>query len=174
VIIKMNTGDGKAVVGLIALKLALNERVGPAAYITPEVHLAGQVRAEAEGLGLETTSDPDSARFRQGHAILIANVYKLFNGLFGVKGSARTMVELGTVLVDDAHACLATVEELGRGVEDAYVEDAYVEVVALRLKLALAVGRDSGTSAGEFVSGERLGAGEHLIDLAHRLGGIRV
>jgi hypothetical protein len=113
VMIKMNTGGGKTVVGLIALKSALNERVGPAAYITPDVYLAGQVRAEAEGLGLEITSDPDSARFRQGHAILVANVYKLFNGLsvFGVKGSTRPIVELGTVLIDDAHACLATLEE---------------------------------------------------------------
>ncbi len=113
VIIKMNTGGGKTVVGLIALKSALNEGGGPAAYITPDVYLAEQVRAEAEGLGLETTIDADSARFRQGHAILIANIYRLFNGLsvFGVKGSARPMIELGTVLIDDAHACLATVEE---------------------------------------------------------------
>lgn len=113
VIIKMNTGGGKTVVGLTALKSGLNERVGPAAYITPDIYLAEQVRAEAEGLGLEVTADSDSARFRQGHAILIANVYRLFNGLsvFGVKGSTRPMIELGTVLIDDAHACLATVEE---------------------------------------------------------------
>ncbi len=57
VIIKMNTGGGKTMVGLIALKSALNERVGPAAYITPAICLAEQVRAEAEGLGLEITSD---------------------------------------------------------------------------------------------------------------------
>jgi replicative superfamily II helicase len=112
-VIKMNTGGGKTVVGLIALKSCLNEKAGPAAYIAPDNSLAAQVRQEAAGLGLEVTDDPASPKFRQSRAILVTNVHKLFNGrsVFGVKGSRRDAVELGAVLVDDAHACLATVEE---------------------------------------------------------------
>lgn len=112
-VIKMNTGGGKTIVGLIALKACLNEGVGPAAYIAPSIYLVDQVRGEAARLGLETTDDPGSAHFRQGRAILVTNVHKLFNGLsvFGVRGAGRPIVDLGAVLIDDAHACLARVEE---------------------------------------------------------------
>jgi DEAD/DEAH box helicase/Helicase C-terminal domain len=112
-VIKLNTGSGKTVVGLIALKSCLNEGIGPVAYITPDKPLTGQVVSEARGLGLEFTEDPESPRFLQGRAILIANVYKLFNGLskFGVKGGRREPIQMGAVLIDDAHACLATVDE---------------------------------------------------------------
>ena len=112
-VIKLNTGSGKTVVGLIALKSCLNEGIGPVAYITPDKPLTGQVMSEAQGLGLEFTDDPESPRFLQGRAILIANVYKLFNGLskFGVKGGWREPIQMGAVLIDDAHACLATVDE---------------------------------------------------------------
>ena len=112
-VIKLNTGSGKTVVGLIALKSCLNEGIGPVAYITPDKPLTGQVMSEARGLGLEFTDDPESPRFLQGREILIANVYKLFNGLskFGVKGGWREPIQMGAVLIDDAHACLATVQE---------------------------------------------------------------
>ncbi|HEX6665816.1 MAG TPA: DEAD/DEAH box helicase [Solirubrobacterales bacterium] len=112
-VIKLNTGSGKTVVGLIALKSCLNEGIGPVAYITPDKPLTGQVISEARGLGLEFTDDPESPRFLQGREILIANVYKLFNGLskFGVKGGRREPTKMGAVLIDDAHACLATVDE---------------------------------------------------------------
>jgi len=112
-VIKMNTGSGKTVVGLIALKSCLNEGIGPAVYIAPDVPLSNQVTEEAKRLGLEVTDNPGSPRFLQGHAILVANVYKLFNGLsvFGVKGGSRQPIELGAVLIDDAHACLATVDD---------------------------------------------------------------
>ena len=112
-VIKMNTGSGKTVVGLIALKSCLNEGMGPAAYIAPDLYLTEQVAEEARRLGLETTDDPNSPAFLRGRAILVANIYKLFNGrsVFGVKGSGREPVEMGSVLIDDAHACLATVKE---------------------------------------------------------------
>src|SRR5215204_1939772 len=112
-VVKLNTGSGKTVVGLIALKSCLNEGIGPVAYITPDKPLTAQVVNEARGLGLEFTEDPESPRFLQSRSILITNVYKLFNGLskFGVKGEGRQPIQMGAVLIDDAHACLTTVEE---------------------------------------------------------------
>ncbi|WP_445151374.1 helicase C-terminal domain-containing protein [Baekduia sp. Peel2402] len=113
-VVKMNTGGGKTVVGLIMLKSCLNEDVGPVVYLTPDNYLAGQVRREAAALGLQFTEDPESRPFLQGRAILIVNVHTLFNGKskFGVKGAQfRTPIELGAVLIDDAHACMATVTE---------------------------------------------------------------
>lgn len=112
-VIKMNTGSGKTVVGLIALKSCLNEGAGPAAYIAPDKYLTKQVVEEADRLGLSTTEDPEASAFLQGRAILVANIYKLFNGrsVFGVKGSGREPINLGSVLIDDAHACLAAVKD---------------------------------------------------------------
>jgi superfamily II DNA or RNA helicase len=34
--LKMNTGSGKTVVGLLCLQSSLNEEVGPAVYVTPD------------------------------------------------------------------------------------------------------------------------------------------
>lgn len=46
--LKMNTGSGKTVVGLLCLQSSLHEGVGPAVYITPDNYLLHQVVAEAE------------------------------------------------------------------------------------------------------------------------------
>lgn len=111
-VLKMNTGSGKTVVGLLILKSCLNEQKGPAVYVTPDAYLTRQVTREAADLGIEVTEDPTSLRFRRGNAILIVNVYKLFNGksVFGVGGEG-TKIHIGSLVVDDAHACLTTVEE---------------------------------------------------------------
>nr|CEL13538.1 L. lactis predicted coding region ORF00041 [Kibdelosporangium sp. MJ126-NF4] len=112
-LVKMNTGGGKTVVGLMMLKSCLNEGAGPAVYITPDIYLADQVRDEAKALGIETTDDPRSGRFQARKAILVTYVHKVINGLsvFGVVGDTRQHIEMGSVLVDDTHACLATLED---------------------------------------------------------------
>ncbi len=109
----MNTGGGKTLVGLILLKSSLNEGVGPAVYLTPDNYLAEQVRSEATALGIETTDDPRSSRFQTSQAVLVTSIYRLINGrsIFGVAGDARPRIDVGTLLVDDAHASLATVED---------------------------------------------------------------
>jgi hypothetical protein len=112
-VIKMNTGGGKTVVGLLMLKSSLNEGVAPVVYVAPDTYLAEQVREEAAGLGIETTHDPKSPRFLTGRAILVINIHKLVNGLsvFGIEGGTKPKIDVGTVLVDDAHACLSTVQD---------------------------------------------------------------
>lgn len=91
-LVKMNTGSGKTVVGLILLKSSINEGYGPAVYLTPDNYLSGQVTAEAQALGIETTDDPRSSAFQTGRAILVVTVQRLINGLsaFGVSGSAAS------------------------------------------------------------------------------------
>lgn len=110
-VIRMNTGSGKTVVGLLTLKSCLNEGVGTAAYITPDNYLADQVRQEAAALGIEVTDDPRSAEYLRGRAIFVGNVYKLINGrsVFGV-GDEGVKIPIGSLIVDDAHACLADTE----------------------------------------------------------------
>ncbi|MDT0139108.1 helicase C-terminal domain-containing protein [Acidovorax sp. PRC11] len=110
--IKMNTGSGKMLVGLLALQSCLNEKIGPAAYIAPDNYLVGQVLQEAQDLGIAVTQDTNHAGFQSGSAILIANIDKLVNGrsVFGV-GLAGTRITLGSVVIDDAHACLDAVAD---------------------------------------------------------------
>ncbi|NJM46972.1 MAG: DEAD/DEAH box helicase [Alkalinema sp. RU_4_3] len=111
-VIKMNTGSGKTVVGLLILKSSLNEAKGPAVYVVPDNYLIKQVIAEANDLGIEVTDDVSSPRFLSGKEILIVNIYKLVNGLsvFGV-GDEGIKTNIGSIVIDDSHACLATVED---------------------------------------------------------------
>ena len=111
-VVKMNTGSGKTVVGLLILKSCMNEGKGPAVYIVPDNYLVEQVVHEAKSLGLSATTDYNSHGFLQGKEILIANIHTLVNGLsaFGV-GDQGIKIRIGSLVVDDAHACLDTIEE---------------------------------------------------------------
>lgn len=108
--IKMNTGSGKMLVGLLSLKSCLNEQVGPAVYVTPDNYLVRQVLLEARDLGIEVTEDTASADFLAGSSILVINIDKLVNGktVFGV-GNAK--INIGSLVIDDAHACLEAVAD---------------------------------------------------------------
>jgi hypothetical protein len=110
-VVKMNTGGGKTVVGLVMLKSSLNEGVGPAVYVAPDKYLVRQVLREAADLGIRATTDHQGPDFLQGKAILVTNIYHLVNGL-SVFGTTDTGVKIpiGALLIDDAHACLATTE----------------------------------------------------------------
>ncbi|MBB3194468.1 DEAD/DEAH box helicase [Roseateles terrae] len=108
--IKMNTGGGKTVVGLLCLQSSLNENVRPAVYITPDNFLVSQVLEEAQQLGIAATDDEKDAEFLAGRAILVVNVHKLFNAR-SVFGVGENKIPIGCVVIDDAHACLGVVQE---------------------------------------------------------------
>ena len=104
-VIKMNTGGGKTVVGLLALKSCINEGFGPAVYVAADHYLCSQVRSEAADLGLAVVDEPRSLDFQTGRAILVIPIHTLANGMskFGV---GREMhIEIGSIVIDDAHAC---------------------------------------------------------------------
>jgi replicative superfamily II helicase len=116
-IVKMNTGAGKTIVGLLMLQSSLNEGIAPALYLCPTIQLVNQVASDARDLGIPavTLAGPGQlpVEFDNGEAILIATFQKLFNGrsIFGVTGSGRTPIQVGAVLVDDAHSCLRIARE---------------------------------------------------------------
>lgn len=109
-VVKLNVGSGKTLVGLLLLQSSINEGKGPALYVAPDKQLSQQVVMEAEALGLEVTDDPRDADYAAGEKICVVNVYKLFNGksVFGV-GASR--INIGTVVIDDAHACVSTITD---------------------------------------------------------------
>ena len=65
---------------------------------------------EAKALGIDVTEDPQDLNFRRGRTILVTNIYKLINGhsIFGV---SETNIQIGSIVIDDVHACLDTTEE---------------------------------------------------------------
>ena len=111
-IIKLNVGGGKTLLGLLLLQSSLNEGISPALYVCPDKQLVNQVLEEAGALGIDATDDPKDSAFQAGQRICVTNVYRVFNGksVFGV-GAEGQKIPLGAVVVDDAHACLATVNE---------------------------------------------------------------
>lgn len=108
--LKMNTGGGKTVVGLLCLQSSLNENIKPAVYITPDSFLVEQVLAEAASLGIAATDNEKNPDFIAGRAILVANVHKLFNGR-SVFGVGERKIPIGSIVIDDAHACLGVVHD---------------------------------------------------------------
>lgn len=108
--IKINTGGGKTAVGLLCLQSSLNENVKPAVYITPDNFLLDQVVAEAHALGIAVTTDENDLDFLAGRTILVANVFRLFNGR-SVFGIGQKKISIGCIVIDDAHACLNVVGE---------------------------------------------------------------
>ncbi|WP_419850824.1 DEAD/DEAH box helicase [Candidatus Poriferisocius sp.] len=114
IVIKMNTGTGKTVVGLLALQSSMNEGFGPSLYAAPDNFLADQAAQQATQLGIPWTDDPKSTQYLSSQAIGIVNIYRIVNGrsIFGGPGSTRTEpVPIGSVVIDDAHACVNTVEQ---------------------------------------------------------------
>ena len=111
-IIKLNVGGGKTLLGLLLLQSCLNEEAGPALYICPDNQLVSQVLYEADQLGIEITKNPKDAGFQAGERICVTNVHTVFNGksVFGV-GQEGIKIPIGSVVVDDAHACLATIND---------------------------------------------------------------
>jgi len=55
-IVKMNTGSGKTLVGLLMLQSCLNEGLGPAIYLCLNKQLVKQAVAEADACGIQTVT----------------------------------------------------------------------------------------------------------------------
>ena len=119
IVIKLNTGGGKTVVGLLIAMSSLAEGKGPVAYLVPDHYLVDQVVAEAQRLGIPVVTEPKAFAYSQGKSILVDTFQTLFNGksVFGVTGSAGRTASAArphTVIVDDAHACLNKAEQAFR------------------------------------------------------------
>ena len=130
-ILKLHTGQGKTLIGLLILQSKLNEGKGPALYLCPNNFLVKQTCEQAEQFGVtHSTVDeelPDS--FVNSKSILITSVQMLFNGLtkFGLRARSQSV---GSLIMDDAHACIDSIKQqvsISLGKDHA----AYPELVAL-------------------------------------------
>ena len=112
-IIKLHTGQGKTLIGLLILQSKLNEGVGPALYLCPDNFLVEQTALQAKQFGFEycTAVGPElPEKFLGSKAILICTVQKLFNGLSKFGLHARSL-PVGALVIDDAHACIEAIRD---------------------------------------------------------------
>ena len=107
VILKMNTGSGKTVVGLMILQSCLNEGKGPAIYTVPDTFLVTQVLEEAKRLGINATDNKDDYGYSNSNAILVTTIYNVVNGrsVFGMRQNGNNY-PIGSIIIDDVHACM--------------------------------------------------------------------
>ncbi|WP_417820320.1 DEAD/DEAH box helicase [Terasakiella sp.] len=112
VIVKLHTGQGKTLIGLLILQSKLNEGKGPALFLCPNKFLAEQTCEQARQFGFKycTIEDELPAEFENENAILITHIQKLFNGFSKFKTGARSQ-DVGTIVLDDSHSCLDSIRK---------------------------------------------------------------
>ncbi len=112
VIIKLHTGQGKTLIGLVTLQSKLNEGKGPALYLCPNHQLVEQTCAQARQFGIAVCRADDGIphEFVDGQAILVATIQKLFNGLTQFKLGLKAQ-QVGVILMDDSHACVDAIRD---------------------------------------------------------------
>lgn len=113
IIIKLPTGSGKTLIGLLIGLSYLNSNSGPVVYVCPNIYLMQQACADAEKFGipfchLGTNEREIPQEFLNSQKILITYVQKIFNGLslFGIGGRS---FHVGCIILDDSHACMDSI-----------------------------------------------------------------
>ena len=115
-VLKLHTGGGKTLVGLLIGQSSLNETGEPILYLVPTVQLVRQTMEKAAALGITTVAyekgRPLNTDFTNGKAIMVATYKALFNGKskFGLRGGAAPQT-VATIILDDAHAAFSVVRE---------------------------------------------------------------
>jgi len=118
VIIKLHTGEGKTLIGLLTLMTNLNRGDGPCVYICPNKYLVDQVCKEASKFGIPICTIGENNQlpndFVSASRILVTHVQKMFNGktIFG------TGNELNVLMTKDFKGTLPTIEELEQGLNE--------------------------------------------------------
>ena len=112
-IIKLHTGQGKTLIGLLILQSSLNENKGPAVFLCANNFLVKQTCEQARQFGVkycESDANGDlPVEFIEGQAIFICSVQKMFNGLSKF-GLGPSHVKTGTIIIDDAHSCIDSIQ----------------------------------------------------------------
>lgn len=104
-VLKLHTGGGKTLVGLLIAQSTLRETSDPALFICPNKQLAAQTLDKATEYSIPAVSYDKALpeEFRNAKSVMVATYAALFNGRskFGVRGG--DVLKLGCAIVDDAH-----------------------------------------------------------------------
>jgi replicative superfamily II helicase len=133
VILKLHTGQGKTLIGLLILQSKMNERDGRAIYLCPNLYLVQQSLLQARQFGIACVKVGDDgsipSEFLDGKAILVSSVQKLFNGLTKF-GLGPRSVGVDYIVLDDAHACIEAIHAACQ-ITLANGTNAYHEIISL-------------------------------------------
>lgn len=116
VVIKLHTGGGKTLVGLLMAQSTLNELKSPVLYLAPTTQLVDQTIERAKQFGIPAVAyqigAPLHEDFLNSKAVMVATYSALFHGMskFGIVGSAD-VVSVGAIILDDAHSAFSEVRE---------------------------------------------------------------
>ena len=114
--IKLNTGGGKTLVGLLIALSSARELHRGALYLVDSKQLVRQVCAQAKALGIHAIEydgrSSITSSFRNGDTILVAHYQALFNGhsAFGLI-SSNEPEDVSVIVIDDAHSSFDSVRE---------------------------------------------------------------
>lgn len=117
IILKLHTGGGKTLVGLLAAQSTLNELREPVLYLSPTVQLVNQTIEKAKALGINAVAYEKGQQlnddFVNAKAIMVATYKALFHGLskFGLRGGRQQIQKVAAVILDDAHAAFSVVRD---------------------------------------------------------------
>lgn len=111
-IIKLHTGEGKTLVGLLILQSYLNEKKGPVLYLCPNIYLVEQTCNQARMFGFAYSTEIENMpeAYDGDNNIYITTCQKLFNGKskFGIDGKSKNVF---AIIMDDAHQCLNAIND---------------------------------------------------------------
>lgn len=115
-VIKLHTGGGKTLVGLLIAQSILNETHEPVIYLSPTVQLVEQTLNKAREYSISAVryekGQPLSEDFTSGRSVLVCTYQALFNGRsrFGVRGgNAQDSISAAAIIFDDAHVAYTAV-----------------------------------------------------------------
>ena len=138
IVIKLNTGGGKTLVGLLIAQSILNERKGPVVYLCPTTQLQGQILEQSKQYGIPAVPYPKgedfSENFLAAKAVMIATYHALFNGhsKFGVSGTASNPIDLQGIIFDDSHTAFSNMREIfSLSIQRDKFQDLYQELTTL-------------------------------------------
>jgi hypothetical protein len=111
VVLSLNTGSGKTIIGLLIAQSLVNERIENVLYCCATIDLVRQTALEAERIGIKHTTrtggDFDNDLFESGNAFCITTYQALFNG----RSTLRRRFPPGAVIFDDAHVAEGVIRD---------------------------------------------------------------
>ena len=116
-IIKLNTGGGKTLVGLLIAQSIINETSNPVLYLSPNNQLVDQIIALSKEYGIHAvryvSGEDLDEDFLSARCVMVATYAALFNALsrFGIAGGSRDIVRLAGIILDDAHTAFADMRD---------------------------------------------------------------
>lgn len=113
VILKLPTGEGKTLIGLLILQSKINQKKGSALFVCPNKYLADQVKIQADEFGIQHCSIEKAGLpedFMNGEKLLITHAHVLFNGRSTNFGIGNNSIDVDNIILDDAHSCIEVIK----------------------------------------------------------------